>query len=218
MLINNLAECSICIYLDPVREAVQSGYTVETLQLCAAALRYVPSRLGSNLVTRGSNPRDICIALTPTEFFRLPPTISIAAKRSSMESSGFGRVHLDRPRMKTSFSALEFVTKKLNSVLSNLGLSSYHHLHPSLPRPDNGPDKVNPFETNPDSVSLLCLPSHQRIISTISKSDHTIILPNLHLPPTYNVPPQPSPNPPPSNIPARRHHLHRSLALFSILE
>lgn len=56
-------------YLGPEREAFQSGYTVETLQLCSPALLYVLISIGVKRQTRSSNPCGICKALTPTFFF-----------------------------------------------------------------------------------------------------------------------------------------------------
>ena len=61
---NYHAECGSCIYLGPEREAIQSGHTVETLQLYSAALRYVLISIAVKCRTRGSNPRGICKALT----------------------------------------------------------------------------------------------------------------------------------------------------------
>ena len=92
----------------PEKKAVQSGYPVETLQLCSAALRYVLIAIGAKRRTCGSDPPGICKALTTTYFFPPSPITSIAAKRSIMQWSGLDFVQLDWPCMNTEQVA--FVT------------------------------------------------------------------------------------------------------------
>ena len=59
------------------------GLPVETLQLYSASLWYVLISVEVKCRTRGPNPRGICKAVTPTDFWPTCPIISIAAKRST---------------------------------------------------------------------------------------------------------------------------------------